>query len=122
MRSVILLSGRYALARHGVPRFTGGIDIWIACEESNAEAVVHVVEKFGFKSLKFTKEDFLLPNYVHQLGLRPVRIDILTDIGGVKFENAWSRKVRGKIGKQNARFISWEDFHSYLPLPLVPLH
>ncbi len=77
-----MVVGGYALAFHGRPRHTGDLDIWINISESNAEKVISVIKEFGFGSLGFSKEDFLKPGYVNQIGHPPLRIDILTEIDG----------------------------------------
>ena len=88
-----LLVGGYALAAHGLPRFTKDIDIWIACDANNAERTMRALHRFGFGSLNLTREDLLDPHGIIQLGYPPLRIDLLGGISGVDFESAWPRRI-----------------------------
>jgi hypothetical protein len=104
-----LVVGGYAFAIHAFPRFTNDIDILILIEDTNADKLIKVLSEFGFNSLEFKKEDFLSSNKIIQLGNPPYRIDILTSIDGVDFNEAWDRKIVAKYGDQNIYFISKED-------------
>lgn len=81
------------MAFHGKPRFTGDLDVWINVSEDNAFKMVSVIDDFGFASSGFTAEDFVKPNLINQIGYPPLRIDILTSIDGVEFEEAYSVKL-----------------------------
>jgi len=94
-----LLVGGYALAAHGLPRFTKDIDIWVACDADNADRILAALARFGFGSLKLTREDLLDPRGIVQLGYPPLRIDILSGISGVEFEPAWDRHFQ----------VKWDD-------------
>jgi len=83
-----MVVGGYALALHGKPRHTGDLDIWINVSENNAERMIRVLKDFGLSSMSFTKEDFLKPGYMSQIGYPPLRIDILNTIDGIKFKDA----------------------------------
>jgi len=87
-----LVIGGYAVSVHGYPRSTKDLDICIELSQANAEKMVRVINDFGFGSLKLTTEDFLKTNFVTQLGHEPIRIDILNDLDGVNFEEAWLNK------------------------------
>ena len=104
-----LVVGGYAFAIHAFPRFTNDIDILILIEDTNADKLIKVLSEFGFNSLEFKKEDFLSSNKIIQLGNPPYRINILTSIDGVDFNEAWDRKIVAKYGDQNIYFISKED-------------
>jgi len=88
-----LLVGGYALAVHGAPRFTEDIDFLIHLSAENADRLIQVIEKFGFGDLEIERDDFLKPEYVIQLGMAPNRIDILTGIDGLSWEESWGGKV-----------------------------
>jgi len=90
-----LVVGAHAMAVHGVPRATGDLDVWIASDPGNAERVWSAVARFGapLTSLGVTPEDFGRPDQVVQVGLPPRRIDILTSISGVTFDEAWPDRV-----------------------------
>ncbi len=85
-----VIVGAHALAAHGVPRFTGDLDILIRATRENAERVLKVVREFGFSSPDLSVSDFLRPNFVIQLGQFPRRIDLLTAITGVSFDEAFA--------------------------------
>jgi hypothetical protein len=88
-----LLVGGYAVIYHGYPRNTGDMDIWVESTRTNGEKVVAALRAFGFGTMKITPEDFMEPNQILQLGISPVRIDILTTIDGVDFEQAFKARV-----------------------------
>lgn len=93
-----VIVGAYALAHHGVPRNTGDIDIYVRPSAANAKRMVEVLREFGFGSLGLTEGDFTEPGQVIQLGRPPVRIDLLTSISGVTWEEADSGKAAGMYG------------------------
>lgn len=107
-----LIVGGYALAAHGVPRFTGDLDAWIWIDHANALKVLRSLEEFGFGGLGLTVSDFEAPDSVVQLGYPPHRIDILTSIDGVDFEAAWSRRLVVTIDETETAFIGKEDLVS----------
>jgi hypothetical protein len=88
-----LLVGAYAMAAHGCPRATGDIDIWVRPTEANAARVWSALQLFRAPLSKVTQADFHTPDVVYQIGLVPQRIDILTSISGVDFEDAWSDRL-----------------------------
>lgn len=78
-----LIVGGYAVALHGHPRYTADLDVWLAADHRNAEAVLQALDDFGFGELGLTSEDFTTADRVVQLGYPPLRIDLLTSIDGV---------------------------------------
>jgi len=91
---------------HAAPRNTGDIDFWINRTLQNAERVLLALNDFGFSPLEITEADFLKEDVIIQIGYEPVRIDIITSITGVEFEEAFINKTVTKIGDQTAFFIS----------------
>lgn len=87
-----LLVGAYALAVHGVPRATGDIDLWVRANRENANRLWAALVEFGAPLHGVTEQDFAAPGVVYQIGVPPRRIDLLTEIGGVQFEEAWSQR------------------------------
>jgi hypothetical protein len=83
-----VLVGAWALAFHGRPRYTGDLYLFVARDADNAAKLMEVIDAFGFGNTGIEREDFLQENYVIQLGQVPNRIDILTGISGVNFEEA----------------------------------
>ena len=105
-----LVVGGYALAFHGAPRFTGDIDLLVRPVRENAERILAALNEFGFGSLDLSEDDFTMPGKVIQLGVPPIRIDIITSISGVSWEKADIGKVPGQYGQTSVCFISREDF------------
>jgi hypothetical protein len=93
-----LLVGAYAMGAHGVPRATGDIDIWVRPAAPNAARVMRALVRFGAPLLNLTVEDLARPGTVFQIGLPPRRIDLLTAIDGVGFDEAWSSRIEAKMG------------------------
>lgn len=104
-----LVVGSYALAFHGAPRFTGDIDLFVKPEEDNARRILSALDEFGFSSLKFSESDFTSPDNVVQLGVPPVRVDIMTSLTGVSWEKAQAGKISGSYGETIVSFISKKD-------------
>jgi hypothetical protein len=84
-----LLVGAYALAAHGLPRATGDMGIWIRPSAQNAERVWRALQRFGAPLGGLTPDDLYTPDLVFQIGIAPRRIDILTSIDAVQFDEAW---------------------------------
>ncbi|MCG3163727.1 MAG: hypothetical protein JMDDDDMK_05172 [Acidobacteria bacterium] len=92
-----MVVGAYALAAHGLPRATGDIDLWIGRSDENARRVWLAIAKFGAPLSGLTLEDLKAPGTVFQIGLPPRRIDILTAIDGVEFDDAWPERIEVEI-------------------------
>ncbi len=84
-----LVVGAYAMAFHGYVRATGDIDLWIRISDENAERVWRALQTFGAPLFDLNIEDLKTSGMVFQIGLVPSRIDVITQIDGVKFEDAW---------------------------------
>lgn len=87
-----LLVGGYALAFHGAPRFTEDIDFMVLVSSENADKLDRVLKDFGFGDIGITRDDFLEVDQVIQLGRAPNRIDLLTGISGVSWQEAWESR------------------------------
>ena len=105
-----MIVGGYALAFHGAPRYTGDIDVYIKPDRENAQRIIKVLEEFGFSSLELSIEDFQNEDNVVQLGLPPVRIDIITSISGVTWKEAESSKEPGKYGSVSIFYIGKNQY------------
>jgi hypothetical protein len=88
-----LVVGAYAVAGHGIPRATGDIDLWVRSTPANAARLWRALEQFGAPRSRVSPESFTQPDVVYQIGLPPNRIDFLTTIDGVAFDDAWAEKV-----------------------------
>lgn len=100
--------GGHAVAFHGHPRFTGDIDFFVRPAQENAERLLAVLVAFGFGSVPVTAADLMTSDRVVQLGRPPNRIDLLTSISGVTFDEAWSSRMRGALGTDEVDFIGRE--------------
>lgn len=98
--------GAYALAAHGYPRATGDLDIWIRASVRNANKVYTALRKFGAPLEHLAKKDLTSEDLVFQIGVAPRRIDILTGISGVAFDEANADKIFLKIDGLQVPFIS----------------
>ena len=107
-----MIVGGYALAFHGAPRFTGDVDIFVKPDPENAQRVLDALGEFGFKSGDLTRADFESPDKVVQLGIPPVRVDIITSLTGVSWEKAFSGKASGTYGDVAVYYIGREEFLS----------
>jgi predicted nucleotidyltransferase len=105
-----MIVGGYALAFHGAPRYTGDIDVFIKPDSENAQRIIKVLEEFGFSSLELSVDDFQDENNVIQLGLPPVRIDIITSISGVTWEEADASKEPGHYGDVAVFYIGKNQY------------
>jgi hypothetical protein len=105
-----MIVGGYALAFHGAPRYTGDIDVFTKPEHENAKRIINALADFGFSALDLTIDDFQDQNKVVQLGLPPVRIDILTSISGVTWEEADTSKEPGFFGDVSVSYIGKKQF------------
>ncbi|MDA8376649.1 MAG: hypothetical protein M0Z50_06280 [Planctomycetia bacterium] len=103
-----VIVGGYAVAYHGRPRFTGDIDIFIDRSIDNGEKIVSVLEAFGFAELKVSAADLCQNDLILQLGFPPNRIDLMTSIDGVSFEQTWATRVETTVAELPIHFISRE--------------
>jgi Nucleotidyl transferase of unknown function (DUF2204) len=107
-RVEFVVVGGHAVAFHGHPRFTGDIDLLIRPTRENAEAVLRVLRDFGFGALKVDPADLTTPGRILQLGRPPNRIDLLTSISAVTFDEAWETRVSGALDDQQVSFLGWD--------------
>lgn len=104
-----LVVGGYALAAHGHPRYTGDIDFWVRPTPDNLARLLDALHDFGFGSLGLKREDFD-PGTVVQLGQPPRRIDLLTAIDGVDFDDCFARREAVDLSGVTLHIIGLEDF------------
>ena len=88
-----LVVGAHALAAHGTPRATGDLDIWVNATEDNAARVIAALKAFGAPLTDLTVDDLTKPDTVFQIGVVPSRVEILSAVSGVRFADAWPRRV-----------------------------
>jgi len=104
-----LIIGGFAYSFYAEPRFTKDIDILTEQSIENAKKILKALKGFGFTDIGLTEKDFLETGQVIQLGVAPVRIDILTSIKGVDFSSFWENRVVGRYGDIDVFFISKQD-------------
>ena len=103
-----LIIGAHALAYHGLPRATKDLDVWISPSRENAEKFLKALRDFFGEDFGISIDDVASGKYIYQFGVAPVRIDVVTGIEGVDFEEAWEKRVEGKYGDVRAYYISKE--------------
>ncbi len=96
-KAEFLIVGAYALAAYGHPRATGDIDIWIRRSEENARRVWQALVRFGSPLFELRLEDLKTLDLVFQIGVEPGRIDIVTSVTGVEFDEAWPERTEVEI-------------------------
>ncbi len=104
-----MVIGGYAMALHGLPRYTKDIDIWVKSEKQNAENILVVLNQFGFGSLKITIDDLTKPDTIIQLGYPPIRIDIITELKGLTFDHAYSKKEKIELDQVEINYIDLDS-------------
>jgi hypothetical protein len=104
-----IIVGAYALGFHGAPRYTGDLDVFVQPEPLNARSIVRALHEFGFGSVGLTEADFEEEGRVVQLGFPPVRVDIITSITGVSWEQARSGRAQGQFGDLSVHYIGRDD-------------
>jgi hypothetical protein len=107
-----VIVGAYALGFHGAPRASGDIDLFVRPNVDNAARVMGALGRFGapVASAGVTAADFERPGTVYQIGLPPRRVDVLTEISGVPFDDAWSSRVPGEVDGRTVYFIGRAEF------------
>ena len=100
-----IIVGGHAVAFHGKPRFTKDLDFFVESSAENAACVIQALTDFGFEGLGLEAADFMSPDKVVQLGVAPNRVDLVTSIDGVTFEEAWSGRAPGHYGAQPASYL-----------------
>ena len=105
-----LVVGAYALALHGRPRATGDLDIWVDATPNNARRIMQALREFGAPLEDIAEADFASPGVTYQLGVAPGRIDLLTELTGLTFAEAWPGRLRRPFGDIDVDFIGREAF------------
>ena len=104
-----LVIGGYALVQYAEPRFTKDLDLWISTDAANAGAVFQALSEFGAPLQGMTEKDFAEDGYFYQMGIPPVRVDILMGIPGIQFDEAWERRNQVIFDQLPVNFISRDD-------------
>jgi|SRR5690625_4404563 len=104
-----LVIGGYAFAIHAEPRYTKDLDIFLDNTHNNAQKLMVVLSDFGFQSLSITIDDLTTPGKIIQIGNPPLRIDLLNDIDGVFFDEAWDNRITSDYGDQTIFVIAKKE-------------
>jgi hypothetical protein len=104
-----LVVGGYAVAYHGHPRYTKDLDVWVEPTAENARRLLNALEDFGFGALDLQVDDFLEPDQVVQLGYPPLRIDLLTSVSGLSFDECYPNRPTMDIDEVEVPFIGLDD-------------
>jgi hypothetical protein len=105
-----IIVGAYALGFHGAPRYTGDLDLFVRSDPMNAGNIMKALHEFGFGSVGLTSADFEEEDKIIQLGFPPVRVDIITSITGVSWDQARSGRVEGQFGDLTVHYLGRDDF------------
>ncbi|RDC61498.1 hypothetical protein [Adhaeribacter pallidiroseus] len=104
-----LIVGGYAVAFHGYPRYTGDFDIWINASGENADNLIRAVDAFGFETEGLQNLNFETETIAFHLGTPPIRIDIMNQISGVKFNECFSRRIVTEVNGVTSNYIGLPD-------------
>lgn len=104
-----LVVGAHALAAHGHVRATGDLDVWIRPESANASRVLEALQAFGAPLQDLTRDDLTRAGTVFQIGVAPIRIDVLTHIDGVSFDEAWAGRLIARFADVQVPVLSAKD-------------
>jgi hypothetical protein len=103
-----ILVGAYALAAHGYPRATGDMDIWVKADEINSISIYKALERFGAPVDQITVNEFATEGIVFQIGVTPRRIDIITHLDGISFDEADEDKIIVKVEGLKLPILSFD--------------
>jgi len=101
-----LIVGAHALAAHGHVRATQDLDVWVRPDPRNAKRVIDALRAFGAPLHDLTEQDLSTPGLIFQVGVEPIRIDVLTIIDGIRFDDAWPDRVSSQFGDQPVFVLS----------------
>ncbi|HEX9935037.1 MAG TPA: hypothetical protein VGB38_07565 [bacterium] len=101
--------GGYAVGFHSRPKFTQDLDVWIECNADNASRMLAVFKDFGFSDMTVTMDDLKKQDTIIQLGVAPLRIDIMTGVSGLRFSSSYKKKIKGTYSGVSTHFVSVQD-------------
>lgn len=103
-----LVVGAHALAAHGLVRATKDLDVWVRPEPANAERTFSALGAFGAPLHDLTADDLTRPGLIFQIGVEPIRIDVITAIDGLEFDDAWPDRIDVRFADQTVGVLSRE--------------
>jgi hypothetical protein len=104
-----LIIGGYAFIQYAEPRYTKDLDLWISTDTKNAVSVYSALKEFGAPLVGLNEDDFSEEGYFYQMGVPPMRVDIMMGIPGLAFEQAWDNRVEIDFDGLSVPFISRND-------------
>lgn len=104
-----MVVGGHAVAFHGYPRYTEDLDLFVRADPENATRIMAALEDFGFGQIGLSADDFVADDRVIQLGRAPNRVDLLTRLWGVEFDEAWKHRVQGALDELPVSMIARAD-------------
>jgi hypothetical protein len=104
-----MVIGGYAVIQYAEPRYTKDLDVWISTDIANAKSIYKALKEFGAPLADLTEDDFSEEGYFYQMGVPPMRVDILMGIPGIEFEEAWQKRKEVDFDGLVVSFISRED-------------
>lgn len=104
-----LVVGGYAVSYYGYPRSTGDMDVWVAVHPENIQRLIKVLSEFGFNKENLSSDLFLKKDQIIRMGMPPIRIEILTSISGVGFDDCYQARITDRVDGVQVNFISIED-------------
>ncbi|MEM1210825.1 MAG: nucleotidyltransferase [Planctomycetota bacterium] len=104
-----LVVGAFAVGLHGLARATKDIDLWVRPTAENAERVWQALVDFGAPLNAVNQDDFKLPDTVFQIGVAPVRIDLLSSVEGLEFDQAWEGRIQTRLLGEPVSVLNRED-------------
>jgi hypothetical protein len=104
-----LVAGGYAVMKYSEPRFTKDLNLFIATDQNNANAVYSALKEFGAPLESLTSDDFTHGDYFYQIGKPPLRVDIMMSIPGIGFDEAWENREVVELADLKIPFISRSD-------------
>lgn len=108
-RARFIVVGAYAVIHHTEPRFTKDLDLWVEPNKANAERVLAALRAFGAPTAKLTAADLCDEDVVYQIGVAPVRVDLLTHVAGLRFPSAYRDALRRRFDGVAVRVLSLDD-------------
>ncbi len=108
-RAEFLIVGAYAVMRHTEPRYTKDLDVWVGASRPNAQRVYRALKLFRAPLNNLRVADLATPGIIFQIGIEPVRIDIITEVDGLDFDSSFRRREKGKYGSTAVAFLSLPD-------------
>ena len=104
-----IIVGGYAVAAHGYPRATGDIDLWVRPSLENSKKIYRALEKFGALLSDLRDDYFSVPDQIFQIGLPPSRIDIISGVEALGFDEAWAGKFELEVEGVKVWMLSKKD-------------